>query len=202
MNSERLIRFNDESKTSLKNSLVQLNQSKEIGIATFEELEKQGEKIKKAEHDIETIEQHNKQAEKHLRGIRSIFGSIINRFTTTNYSEDDENRDSQSISIQTNTTTDTKFNNISPSNNSFSDADLIQGYDVDSEILREQIHEQDEMLDEISSVLHQLNSMAKDMNTEILHQYERLENLSENVDKQNRTINKHNKEIHKLLRKF
>ena len=88
------------------------------GSDTIIELDKQGRKIEKMERDMETVEDNNKQAEvwvfcfcearaqlrvrmqRHVRGLKSVFGRIANKFSK-NDSIREESKVSEHFAWQT-----------------------------------------------------------------------------------------------------
>jgi chromosome segregation ATPase len=183
-----------------------VHQTNQVGADTMLELDKQGRQIEKMERDIETIEDNNKQAERHIRGLRTIFGSIANKFSKNkSYREETEvvaretpqtvkNQAvaSRSVSSPAATTSTTKNQGVKSSQ-------LLQGNDAETERMRQQMDEQDADLDELSGALHNMMGMATDMNREITDQNQRLEKVSAGVDKQNKTIEKNNRSVKKML---
>jgi chromosome segregation ATPase len=198
---------NDESSASIKRSLAMVHQTNQVGADTMLELDKQGRQIEKMERDVETIEDNNKQAERHIRGLRTIFGSIANKFSKNkSYREETEvvpretpqtvkNQAvaSRSVSSPAGTTTTTT------KNQGVKSSQLLQGNDAETERMRQQMDEQDADLDELSGALHNMMGMATDMNREITDQNQRLEKVSAGVDKQNKTIEKNNRAVKKML---
>ncbi len=65
----------------MKRSLAMAHQTNQVAADTMIELDKQGRQIEKMERDVEIIEDNNKQAERHIRGLKTIFGSIANKFS-------------------------------------------------------------------------------------------------------------------------
>lgn len=146
-------RVNDESSASLQRSLAMVHQTNAVAEDTIIELDKQGRKIEKMERDMEIIEDNNKQAERHVRGLKSVFGRIANKFSkNTSYREESEVEPRQStesakqINLQSRT-------QLQPGTSAAggSSADLLQGDDPETMRLKQQMKQQNQDLDEIHS---------------------------------------------------
>ncbi len=195
---------NDESSASIKRSLAMAHQTNQVAADTMLELDKQGRQIERMERDVETIEDNNRQAERHLRGLKTIFGSIANKFSKNkSYRE-------ESIVVPRGTTDTVKQQGVASRSASapassggksgqVKGSQLLQGEDEETQQMRRQMDEQDEDLDQLSGALHNMMNMATDMNREITDQNGRLEKVSAGVDKQNKTIEKHNRQVKKML---
>ena len=66
-------RINQETTKSIQRSLQSIERSKAQATDTMQELDKQGKQIEGMERDLETIEDNTKQANRHLRGLKSIW---------------------------------------------------------------------------------------------------------------------------------
>ncbi|XP_022256998.1 synaptosomal-associated protein 29-like [Limulus polyphemus] len=68
---------------STQSSLGLIHESEQIGIATAEELDKQGEKLHNIERKVDDINSTMRISQKHLTSMKSLFGSIKNYFSGT-----------------------------------------------------------------------------------------------------------------------
>lgn len=62
-------------------SLGLLYESEKVGLATAEELSRQKEQLKNTEHRLDDINATLKTSERHLQGVKSVFGGIMNYLT-------------------------------------------------------------------------------------------------------------------------
>lgn len=196
-------RLNDESSASLKRSLAIAHQTNAVAADTMVELDKQGRQIENMERDMELIEDNNRQADRHLRGLKTIFGSIANKFSK-NKSFRDESQ------VQPRQTPETVRNQQVASRSAPTAAsshgaagapsyDGLSGNDPETQRMRQQVAEQDRDLDELSGALGQMMNIATDMNREITDQNRRLEGVSNKVDESNRHIEKNNRQVKRML---
>ncbi len=196
--------MNDESSASIKRSLAMAHQTNQVAADTMLELDKQGRQIERMERDVETIEDNNRQAERHLRGLKTIFGSIANKF-----SKNKSYREESAVAPRSTPETVKQQAVMSRSasapasggakSGQAKSSQMLQGDDGETQQMRKQMDEQDEDLDELSGALHNMMNMATDMNREITDQNGRLEKVSVGVDKQNKTIEKNNRIVKKML---
>ncbi|ODM91973.1 Synaptosomal-associated protein 29 [Orchesella cincta] len=64
-------------------SLSLLHESEQIGNATAEELTRQREQLQNTEHKLDQINSSLRTSQKHIQGIKSVFGSIRNYFSSS-----------------------------------------------------------------------------------------------------------------------
>ena len=69
-----------ETLESSLRSLQYLHESEKAGVATAEELDRQKEQLLRTEAKIDGMNVTLQRSERHIRGIRSIFGGIRNKF--------------------------------------------------------------------------------------------------------------------------
>ena len=74
-------RMNQETTASLFRSIRMAEQADAVGADTLVELDEQGRKIERVERQGEGIEDNLKQGRRHLRGLKSVFGSVANKFS-------------------------------------------------------------------------------------------------------------------------
>jgi synaptosomal-associated protein 29 len=72
-----------DSLASTGRSLRALEESEQIGVSTAENLLAQGEQLRKAEKNLDHIQNTTTQSQKHLNNIKSIFGGVKNYFSRT-----------------------------------------------------------------------------------------------------------------------
>ncbi len=66
---------------SSQRSIGLLYESEKVGVATAEELSRQKEQLKNTEQRLDDINSTLKQSERHLQGIKSVFGGLRNYFS-------------------------------------------------------------------------------------------------------------------------
>ena len=67
-------------------SLQHLHESEKAGVVTAEELDRQKEQLLRTEAKIDGMNITLQRSERHIRGIRSIFGGIRNKFSSSDNS--------------------------------------------------------------------------------------------------------------------
>jgi synaptosomal-associated protein 29 len=66
---------------SSQRSLGLLYESEKVGVATADELSRQKDQLKNTEQRLDDINSTLKQSERHLNGIKSVFGGLRNYFS-------------------------------------------------------------------------------------------------------------------------
>jgi hypothetical protein len=90
-------------KASARNGLAKMNQAKQMGLATLEELDRQREVVHGMDQRLENMSADLKHNERHLRGIESIGGAIANKATKDKTKRNDlvyESREERIMQIQ------------------------------------------------------------------------------------------------------
>lgn len=154
---------------------------------------------------METVEDNTNQAERHVRGLKSVFGRIANKF-----SKNESYREESKVEPRKTTDTAKKLDagigggarnaqvaqqDAGPKTSS---ADLIQGDGEEERRLKAQLQEQDDDLEAIQGGLQRLHGMALDMNVEINDQNQRLDSLHGRVQASNVRIEKNSREVKKM----
>lgn len=171
------------------------------------ELDRQGQQIEGMERDLEKIEDNQKQSERHLRGLKSIFGTLANKFSKNNsYRQESEvvpRATPETVKKAQRDEATASSSQLATKKNSgqkgFSSADLIQGKDEESERMRRQMREQDDDLDELQGALGNMMAIAQDMGKELEDQNKRLDKVSKKADEQNVRMEKNNRQVKKML---
>lgn len=182
-----------------------MHQTNQIAEDTIIELDKQGRKIEKMERDMEIVEDNTNQAERHVRGLKSVFGRIANKFSKNDsYREQSQVEPRQTTESMKNIqagTSGRNQSNVTVLNDGpkTSSADLIQGDGAEEQRLKQQLREQDADLDEIQGALGRMHGMALDMNVEINDQNRRLDSLHNRVQTSNVRIEKNSREVKKMI---
>jgi len=71
----------ERTLASSERGLGLLYESEKVGVATAEELSRQKEQLMQTEQKLDDINSTLRNSEKHIQGIRSVFGSIRNYFS-------------------------------------------------------------------------------------------------------------------------
>ena len=78
---EKRREIEERTLDSSQRSLGLLHESEKVGMATAEELSRQKEQLRGTEQRLDDINATLKQSERHLTGIKSIFGGLRNYFS-------------------------------------------------------------------------------------------------------------------------
>jgi len=173
-------RLNEESSQSLKTSLKVAYQSIDVGNEIMTELDKQSNQITNIERDIEIIEENNKKASYHIRSLKSVFGTMLNKVLGYQYINIVEHTDEYKSVLG-----ETHKENDKTSERTHQDVRVESSQEKD--------------LDELHNALSHMCNMGIAMNTELDSQNQRLSKMSVNVDDQNKFIQRNNVDINELL---
>lgn len=78
--AEKRREIEERTVESSQRSIGLLYESEKVGMATAEELNRQKEQLKSTENRLDDINSTLKQSERHLTGIKSVFGGLRNYF--------------------------------------------------------------------------------------------------------------------------
>ena len=176
------------------------------------ELTRQKEQLLNTESKLDEINSSLRQSERHIQGIRSVFGSIRNYFS--GHSSNSGSAASTAVSVNSNQALGTaastnrnpasasgqasynNFNNrVSQSHNNISGMKQQQSY---SSAVDEQL---DRNLDDMATSLARLKGLASGLNTELDEHNQILERVSDKTDVVGFKVDKQNKEMNKILKK-
>jgi len=79
--AQRRREVEERTLASSERGLGLLYESEKVGVATAEELSRQKEQLMQTEQKLDDINSTLRNSEKHIQGIRSVFGSIRNYFS-------------------------------------------------------------------------------------------------------------------------
>ncbi|CAD1480959.1 unnamed protein product [Heterotrigona itama] len=192
---------------STKRSISILRDSEQIGAATAEELIRQREQLERTEKRLDDINSTLRFSQKHIQGIKSVFGSLKNYLsgksmdapipsTILSESSSSESMTSPALSnsleqVQTN------MANISP-------ALKLHGLDNDVETnsLSNNVSKVlEKNLDEMSGSLARLKGLAIGLSEEIDLQNDLIDNITDKAEKTDIMLQKQNKDLTHLLKK-
>ncbi|XP_007439165.1 synaptosomal-associated protein 29 [Python bivittatus] len=77
---QEVMRRSEATLDSSNRSLSLIYESEHVGIATSEELVRQGEALKRTERMVDKMDQDLKTSQKHINSIKSVFGGLVNYF--------------------------------------------------------------------------------------------------------------------------
>ena len=80
MMAEKRREIENRTLDSSHRSLGLLYESEKVGLATAQELNRQKEQLKSTEQRLDDINATLKTSERHLQGVKSVFGGIMNYF--------------------------------------------------------------------------------------------------------------------------
>jgi synaptosomal-associated protein 29 len=188
----------DRTLASSEVSLGLLYESEKVGTETAVELSRQKEQLLNTESKLDEINSSLRQSERHIQGIRSVFGSIRNYFSGHSNSAQASapapapapagpgNRN-----LSSSASTGSSFNNLNnrvTQSHSAVDQISTQNYNAVDERL-------DRNLDDMASSLARLKGLAQGLNTElddhdqiIGRVHDKAEVVGFKVDKQNRDM--------------
>ena len=205
---QRRKEIEDRTLESSERGLGLLYESEKVGSATAVELTRQKEQLLNTESKLDEINSSLRQSERHLQGIRSVFGSIKNYFSghSTTASTNSNAAPASSTnrmpgSGQPGQASYNDFNNrVSQSHNNISGMTQQQqqqrgGF---SSAVDEQL---DRNLDDMASSLARLKGMAQGLNTELDDHNQILDRVADKTDIVGFKVDKQNKEMNKILKK-
>ncbi|KAJ1520209.1 hypothetical protein ONE63_004419 [Megalurothrips usitatus] len=82
--AQKLKEIEDRALRSAQQSVSILRETEEIGVKTAEELLIQREKLERTERQLDDINSTLRYSQKHINGIKSVFGSLKNYFSGRN----------------------------------------------------------------------------------------------------------------------
>lgn len=193
---------------SSERSISLLRDSEQIGAATAEELIRQREQLERTEKRLDDINSTLRFSQKHIQGIKSVFGSLKNYLSgksldapipSTKLSESSSSESMMSPALSNSLEqVQTNLVNTSP-------ALKLRGLDDEPEDTNpmtknvSKILEQN--LDEMSGSLARLKGLAIGLSEEIDLQNDLIDNITDKTEKTDIMLQKQNKDLTHLLRK-
>ncbi|KDR12010.1 synaptosomal-associated protein 29 [Zootermopsis nevadensis] len=216
---ERKKEIEDRTVQSSERSISLLRDSEQIGVATAEELIRQREQLERTEKRLDDINNALRFSQKHIQGIKSVFGSLKNYLSGKSGEQVPgpslKQPDDSSSSFGTTATSSPlastvnsskanlgstnenhpglKIRGLSGDHDTWSQPDTSSGNNVNKVI--------DRNLEDMCSSLSRLKGLAQGLGEEIDTQNEVLDRLNDKTDKADFTILRQNKEMNKLLKK-
>nr|XP_034183548.1 synaptosomal-associated protein 29 [Osmia lignaria] len=193
---------------SSERSISLLRDSEQIGAATAEELIRQREQLERTEKRLDDINSTLRFSQKHIQGIKSVFGSLKNYLsgksldapipsTILSESSSSESMASPALSnsleqVQTN------IANTSPALKLRGIDDDFEGSNSPSNNVSKVLEKN---LDEMSGSLARLKGLAIGLSEEIDLQNDLIDNITDKAENTDITLQKQNKDLTHLLKK-
>ena len=203
----------ERTLASSERGLGLLFESEKVGSATAVELTRQKEQLLNTESKLDEINSSLRQSERHLQGIRSVFGSVRNYFSgrsasaantgNTPASAPGANRNAGPSPGPGQSSYNDFNNRVSQSHNNISGSvqqqkQMQQGHQSYSSAVDEQV---DRNLDDMASSLARLKGLAQGLNTELDEHNDIMDRVADKADTVGFKVDKQNKDMGKILKK-
>jgi len=186
----------ERTLASSERGLGLLYESEKVGVATAEELSRQKEQLLNTEQKLDDINSTLRNSEKHIQGIRSVFGSIRNYFSGHKTTLPPPSHPAPQM----------------PSSRSTGSIGQQQVYQEHHPGLRNKpglventpasVDEAlDRNLDDMASGLARLKGLAEGLNTELNEHNDILNRVSDKTEVVGFKVDKQNKDMTKILKK-
>jgi len=186
---------------SSERGLGLLYESEKVGVATAEELSRQKEQLLQTEQKLDDINSTLRNSERHIQGVRSIFGSIRNYFSGHSTAKPPVAGIPQP-------------NQQQPVSSSSSSYQMPQAYHDHHPGIRNKpgvvqhnppdlsVDEAlDRNLDDMASGLARLKGLAEGLNSELSEHNDILDRVTDKTEVVGFKVDKQNKEMNKILKK-
>lgn len=184
---------------SSQRSIGLLRETEQVGVATATELAKQREQLEKTRDNLETINTSLKFSQRHLNGIKSMFGGLKNYLSGKNeFDAKMSPSSSNSENSLPSPTADERFTSH-PTTRLRNDPVQHQQQQMSGNPnFNKQL---DRNLEEMCDSLSRLKGLAIDLNGEIDTQNDLIDDISTRVEDVDARIGKQNKDMFKILGK-
>lgn len=182
---------------SSQRSIGLLRETEQVGVATAGELSKQREQLEKTRDQLDTINTSLKFSQRHLNGIKSMFGGLKNYLAGKSEFEGKMSPSSSNSSSIASPSPDERYA-AHPTTRLRNDAIQQQQQMSGNLGFNNQL---DRNLDEMCTSLSRLKGLAIDLNQEIETQNDLIDDISNKVEDVDVRIGKQNREMFKLLGK-
>lgn len=203
---QRKREIEDRTLNSTVRSLGLLHETEEVGAKTAEELARQREQLEKTSKTLDEINTTLRFSQKHLNGLKSVFGSLKNyisgqkdysaRMTQSSSTSRINENMSSSVTQSTIKTPEEQYNEH-PTTRLRNDNSKQQRTQVANGTFNDRL---DNNLTDMSSSLSRLKYLAIDLHQEIDDQNGIIDKIHDKVENTDIKIGKQNKEMNKLLR--
>lgn len=205
--ADRTRAIEERTLASSNRSLGLLYETEQVGIATAEELARQREQLDNTSRHLDDINQTLRFSQKHLNGLKSIFGGLKNYIAgQKDMQQQSQMTPKQSIGDKLNSPTSSIYNinrngqfndqmAMAHAENSLhqSQTTLGSGSQFNKQL--------DKNLDEMAGSLSRLKGLAVDLHQEIDDQNDLIDDITTKTENVDAKLGKQNKEINRLLGK-
>ncbi|XP_015592673.1 synaptosomal-associated protein 29 [Cephus cinctus] len=204
----------DRTIQSSERSISLLRDSEQIGAATAEELVRQREQLERTEERLDDINSTLRFSQKHIQGIKSVFGSLKNYLSGKSIDAPtpsasigtklSESTSSGSLTSGTlKSTVEKSQAHLAANHPSLRIKGLLDDdYDNEQKSATKNVSAVlEKNLDEMSGSLARLKGLAIGLSEEIDAQNDLIENIMDKTETADMTLQKQNKDIKHLLKK-
>jgi synaptosomal-associated protein 29 len=216
---ERKKIIEERTVRSSERSISLLRDSEQIGVATAEELLRQREQLERTEKRLDDINNTLRFSQKHIQGIKSVFGSLKNYLSGKSgdpapgpsFKESDSSSSNAGMTVAPGRLADTldssrgniglakenhpglRIRDLAGDDDTVRQPDTSSGSNVNKIV--------DRNLEDMCTSLTRLKGLAEGLGDEIDAQNEVLDRLNDKTDKADFSIIRQNKDMNKLLKK-
>jgi len=198
--AQRRREIEERTLASSERGLGLLYESEKVGVATAEELGRQKEQLIKTEEKLDDINSTLRNSEKHIQGIRSVFGSIRNYFSGHSTAAPPPSHPAPQLPNPTINTTPTL-----PPHQQQGYQDHHPGLRNKPGIVQQTPGSVDEALDrnldDMASGLARLKGLAQGLNSELSEHNQILDRVSDKTEVVGFKVDRQNKDMNKILKK-
>ena len=198
---QRRREIEERTLDSSTRSLSLLYESEKVGQATAEELNRQKEQLKSTEHRLDDINSTLRQSERHLNGMKSIFGGIRNYFANKGNTAAAANAATAPVASSPYQQTNSQQQPQQPQPSSQSHPGMrVRGFDT-MEAGGNADAVLDRNLEEMSMGLGRLKGLAENLNKELDEHNDIIDRLDDKTSSTNIRVERQNRDMSKLLKK-
>lgn len=187
--------------SSSQRSIGLLIETEQVGVATASELKKQRDQLENTRDQLDTINTSLKFSQRHLNGIKSMFGGLKNYLAGKSEFESKISPSSSNSDSIASPTPDERYA-AHPTTRLRNDSMQQQQHQQSMNNSNLSFNNQlDRNLDEMCNSLSRLKGLAVDLNGEISTQNELIDDINNKVEDVDAKIGKQNREMFKILGK-
>jgi len=203
---ERRRDIEERTLASSERGLGLLYESEKVGVATAEELARQKEQLIKTENRLDDINTTLRNSEKHIQGIRSVFSSVRNYFSSGRTSTVPPPLGNSSANVLGPNTGGSSLNNTdSAGQQGQRYVDTHPGMRNKPGVISNPPASVDEALDrnldDMASGLSRLKGLAQGLNEELTDSNDLIGRINDKTENVGFKVDKQNKAMEKILKK-
>lgn len=197
---QRRREIEDRTLDSSHRSIGLLRETEQVGIATATELSKQREQLEKTRNTLDTINTSLKFSQRHLNGIKSMFGGLKNYLGGKSDAEAKMSPSSSTSEVASlpSPSIDDRYNNHPTTRLRGTHMQQQQQMSSQNGSFN---HQLDRNLDDMCDSLSRLKGLAVDLNLEIETQNDLIDDIHNKVDDTDLKIQRQNRDMFKILGK-